>query len=204
MNIQKITYAQSFGKTPLMHCTVKRAMPQETPSKKTKKQEDKKQEKIAATLYQLDPRIEKDMQDASYSKTAYVLSGDMNRDAHRFYPISEYFILTNDKTGEVISCAQTSKRYRLDDKKIPGYYMLVEEFNTSRNYTSPAEPMFAFLTDKAFKHNDTSIVIGTYDIEGPELKKSRFTLKKNGEWYMPERRFNDFFDTAQKRYDIVI
>lgn len=189
MNISAINNTQSFGKTALMHCKVRTL-------------EDK--ERIGATLYKMDPKNNNDVKDVKFSKTAYALIKDMSRDSRKVHPTREYYILTNDKTGEVISCAQTSNHFRADEGKVSGSYMLLEEVNSNDKYINPIAPMIAFLADKAFNHFDSGIVIGTSELDDKTLKRAKFSRAQNGDWFIPQKRFIDFTDKATKKYDMVI
>ena len=189
MNISRTNNLQSFGKTALMQCKVRTL-------------QDK--ERISATLYKMNPKDSNDVKEVKYSKTAYVLMPDMAKDAKKEYPSREYYLLTNDKTGEVISCSQTSNHFREGEEKVSGSYLMIEEFNANDKYINPIMPMIAFLADKAYKHFDSNIVMGTSDIDDKTLKREKFSRAKNGDWYIPQKRFIDVTDKAVKKYDMVI
>ena len=187
MRINNINSNINFGKTPLMKCIVKR--------------EDTK-EKSEATLYQLDPKDSRDLNEVFYSKKAACMYPSMEKDRARRYPISEYYFIKDDKRGEVIASAQTSRHYRRDNVEFPRLTTLIEEMNTNNKYVNSAEPMLAFLANKAFDRFDESLTTGFYTEDTTFLKRAKFSQTKNGAWVLPEKRFNNLIDNAQKRSNI--
>ncbi len=177
----------SFGKTAILTCQVKN---RET------------NQKASATLYQMDPHNMSDYREVRYSKTARCMCRDMEDDQSLYNPVREYYVLKDDKTGEVISCAETSHHYRRDEIYSPGLSTTVDELADNTKYVNSTEPMLAFVAQKAFDRYDKSVVIGTYVDDESPLKRARFSKTKNGDWVLPEKRFNDFVDTANKRSSI--
>jgi len=188
MKIQNISSAQSFGKTPVMVCSVRRAG---------------NREKTRATLYQLDVSDTRDIADVRYSKTALCMLKDMMNDKYSSLP-KEYFIMTDDRTGEVISCAETSNHIRVSDDKLSGKYLLVNEFNQNGGYIRPDIPMFAFFAQKSFWGRNSNIVMGTSNFEEKTLKRTGFSQAKNGEWFMNNRRYLDIIDFARKKFNFAV
>ena len=187
MKINNIISNINFGKTPVMKCCIK--------SKDTK-------EHHLATIYQLDAKNNKDLSEVFYSKQAICLYPSMLKDNRRYYPSSEYYIMKDDRTDEVISCTKTSRHYRRDNVEFPRLTTLIEELNTNPKYINSAEPMFAFLAQKAFNRFDESLTTASYPENPTILKRAKFTQTKNGDWVLPEKRFNNLIDTAQKRSNI--
>lgn len=187
MNIQNINSAQSFGKKPVMICTVKKA---------------DTQEKAESTLYKLDPKSGSDLSEVKYSKKAKYMYGSMKKDKTRIHPYSEYYFLKDNKTGEVISYAQTSHHYRRDNVSFPGLTTLIEEMDGNDKYINSQEPMFAFLAQNALNRFDSSITDGLYREDTTMLKRARFSQTKNGDWVLPEKRYTNLIDTAKKRSQI--
>lgn len=187
MKINNINSEITFGKTAVMKCCIKQ--------KNTK-------EKAQSTMYQLDTKNNTDLTEVFYSKNARCMYFSMIKDRYRFYPSSEYYFIKDDKTGEIISCVQTSRHYRRENEKQPNLTTLIEELNTNPKYINTTEPIIAYLAQKAFTRMDDSITIGCYFDYPKDLKRIKFSQVKNGDWVLPEKRFNDFIDTAQKRSNI--
>ena len=99
---------------------------------------------------------------------------------------NEYFVLTDDKTGKVISCAETSNHLRVSSSDISGKYLLVNEFNQNGNYIRPDIPMFAFLAKKAIVKGNSNIAIGTSDIDEKPLKNQDFHKLQTGNGICPK------------------
>lgn len=189
MKIQNKNTNTSFGKAQVMQCQMK------------KKSE---QEKINATLYKMDLKNGNDLNEMKYSKTAKWLYPDATTDSAYPHENRSYYLLQEDKTGEVISCISISKHFRRGEDNKSGQYILIDGFAQNYKYLNPSEPLFAFVADNAIKHYSKNIIVGTSDLEDETLKKARFTRTKNGEWYMPEKRFTDIIDRAEKRYNMTI
>lgn len=187
MNIQKTH--PTFGKIPVMLCEMKKIH---------------SKEKVNATLYLMDIKNKNDLKEIEYGKTSGCLRRDLKTDFYSIHPYRNYYLLKEDSTGEIIACAETSMHYRRTDDKKAGISVMVDEFGENYNYLNPAEPMFAFLANRAIKQYSQNIIIGTSDCDEATLKKTMFTKTKNGEWYMPERRFSQLLDKAEKRYNMVI
>ena len=181
------TQSISFGKTPVMTCTIKSA--------------DKK-EQNSATLYQMDTKEYSDLKEILYSKNARCLIRDFEEDAGRYTPYSEYYLLKNDKTQEVIACAQTSRHYRTGDAKSTGFSTLIEEMSQNSKYVNGAEPILAFIAHKAEGRFDNCVTTAFDRDVIPTLKNSKFTQLRTGDWYLPEKRYPILIDQAEKRANI--
>ena len=101
------TQAISFGKSAVMTCTVKSA------DKKTK---------VDATLYQMNPLEREDYKDVMYSKHTLCIKPDFQRDTGHRQGMYDYYLLQNNKTKEVIACAQTSRHYRTGKSSLSARY----------------------------------------------------------------------------------
>ncbi len=187
MKILCVNYSYSFGRTPLMTCTVK---------------QKEKNEKVSATLYKMDPKNPKDIDDVRYSKKGRYMYGDMLQESKQKQSAREFFMLQNDKTQEVISCAQISHRYRPSQKN-QGFYSLIEEMNISNNYINGAEPIIAYLAYNAQNRLESSLYSAFHPEEIPiDMKRIKFSEGNKGEWYLPQRRFNTLIDRAQAHSQI--
>lgn len=184
MNIQSI----SFGKTPVMTCTVK--------SKDVK-------EKQSATLYKMDTQNNDDCKEIMYSKNTRCLLDGLAKDMGNYYPTYEYYLLKNDKTEEVISCAQTSRHFRTGNSKYQGCSTLINEMSENKKYVNGAEPLFAYLAKNASERYDECISTAfDQDEIQSSLKRSKFTQLKTGDWVIPKKRYQTLIEQAEKREDV--
>ena len=181
------TQSISFGKKEVMTCTVKSA------DKKTS---------VNATLYQMEPTRREDYKDVMYSKHTTCIKPDFLSDTGHFQPFYEYYLLQNDKTKEVIACAQTSRHYRTGKAAYTGPSTLIEEMNQNLNYINGAEPVLAYLAHKAASQFDTCVTTAFDKDEVPCLKSSKFTQLKTGDWCIPEKRYHLLIDQAEKRENV--
>lgn len=181
------TQAISFGKSAVMTCTVKSA---------------DKTTKVNATLYQMNPLEREDYRDVMYSKHTTCIKSDFQRDTGHRQGMYEYYLLQNDKTGEVIACAQTSRRYRTGNAKYNGVSTLIEEMSQNRHYINGAEPVLAYLVHKAGEQFDNCVTTAFDKDEIPCLKNSKFTQLKTGDWCIPEKRYQLLIDQAEKRENV--
>ena len=181
------TQAISFGKTAVMTCTVKSA------DKKTS---------VDATLYQMDPTKREDYRDVMYSKHTTCIKPDFSKDTGHRQGMYEYYLLQNDKTKEVIACAQTSRHYRTGKSAYNGVSTLINEMNQNRNYINGAEPVLAYLAYNAGERFDKCVTTAFGRDEIPCLKNSKFTQLKTGDWCIPEKRYHILIDQAEKRENV--
>ncbi len=196
MNISRLNNCYSFGKKALLTCEIK-----QEPNKN----------KVQATLYKMDPHNLSDIEDVRYSKQTRCIHFDFQRASEQRIPNKDFYILRNDKTKEVISCAQTSHHYRPDQItrgfntitfENPGLSTLIEEMNVNPNYVNGAEPLLAYIVKVAGERFD-STVYSAFDQEVvPSLKRAKFTQTKLGEFFIPEKRYSILMDQAEKHSQI--
>ena len=186
MNISKINFNQSFGKQEVMTCKVKES--QQNSSKN-------------ATLYKLNPEDVNDQKDVYYSKQTICIADDFEKAPFdSFASKKDFYILTDDKSGEVISCAETSHRYRPSELPYSGQYTLIEEAKENNKYKNGLEPLFAYIT-KLASNNDDRFIFTAFDEETVEgLKNSKFSQIKTGEYYISQENFNPLIDNAEKQF----
>ena len=158
--------------------------------------------KSDATLYKADVKSDSDKFDIKRSKTASCLYSDFMRERRRNEPCSDFFILQDDKTNEVICAAETSRHYRPLEGKKEGFATIIDEIRENNKYENAAEPMLEYIVREAYKRGDTNVFTAFQSEDLPSLKRERFTETNNGEWYMPRARFFDFIDIAEKRSHI--
>jgi len=184
MNINAI----SFGKTPVMKCTVKDAA--------TKKSNE-------ATVYKMDTMEREDLREIQLSKNTRSIVRDFEKESYRRAPIHEYFLLKNDKTGEVIACAETSRHYKIGDTRYSGASTVIDEFSENKKYVNGAEPLFAYIAHNAEQRYDNYICTAFNDETIKTLRTHKFTQIKNGDWCMPAKRYQTVIGQAERRNNVV-
>lgn len=186
MNISANGMNVAFGKTPVMSCKVKR-------------QQDNKP--VDATLYRLDSGSLADLHDIEMSKTAKVLTHHYAESTYR-NKHNDFYILQNDKTDEVICAAETSHHFRTKKDRFEGTSTVIEEFRANDKYANAAEPVLAHIVNQAGKQFDKSVVSALNTEEMPSLKHAKFSQTKNYDYLLPEKRFDNFTDRAEKKFSI--
>ena len=187
MNISYNLNSQSFGKEALMKCDI---------------EETNKNIKQSATLYKLNPENTADRNDVFFSKQTGCIARDFERAIYKSFPNKDFYILQNDITGEIISCAQTSHHYRPFDVSLPGQYTLIEEAKGNKKYKDAAEPLFAYITGIASKKFDEAVFTAFDENTISELKKNNFSKAKTGEYFVSQENFSKFINRAEKKYNI--
>ena len=196
MNISKLNNCYSFGKKALLTCEIK-----QEPNKN----------KVQATLYKMDPHNLSDIDDVRYSKQTMCIQSDFSKAIEQRIPNKDFYILRNDKTKEVISCAQTSHHYRPDQIsrgfntitfENPGLSTLIEEMNVNSNYVNGAEPLLAYIVKAAGERFDSTVYTAFDQDVVPSLKRAKFTQTKLGEFFIPEKRYSILMDQAERRSQI--
>ncbi len=187
MNIRRTNQVQNFGKKAVMTCEIGRQY-----------SHDKK----PSTLYAMSPRNINDEQEIKYSRHARNIYGDFIKDKLQNQSANEYYLLKDDETNEVIAAVMTSHHYRPDNVVSPGKTTLICELEDNIKYMNPAEPVMAYVINRANKRFDSSVSVGFYTEQPSMLEKLTFSKTENGDWIMPETRFVNFVDNAQKKYSI--
>ncbi len=196
MNISKLNNYCSFGKEPLLTCEIK-----QEPNKN----------KVQATLYKMEPHNLSDIEDIMYSKQTRCIQSDFLKSVQQRNPNKDFYILRNDRTKEVISCAQTSHHYRADQIsrgfntitfENPGLSTLIEEMNVNPNYVNGAEPLLAYIVKAARERFDSTVYTAFDQDVVPSLKRAKFTQTKLGEFFIPEKRYSILMDQAERRSQI--
>lgn len=185
MNIFKSNFSQAFGKQALMTCEIKQ-------------NSDKK---LNATLYKMNPNKESDMRDVFLSKQTNCISRDFQKASFDSYPKKEFLMLSNDKTGEVIACSETSRHFRPFEPN-SGEYTLIEEAKENKKYKNAVEPLLAFITKQAQKNGDSSIYTAFDEETLPSLKSGNFTKAQTGEYFVPNSEFQSIVKPAEQKYNI--
>lgn len=150
----------------------------------------------------MDPNNEEDRKDIFRSKNTI----NIKKDFHKAYTENnnsrDFYILQNDKTGEVISCAETTHRYRTEPGANYGLYTLIEEMDENSKYINAAEPTLAYIVKRAQDRFDLSVYTAFGEDKIPSLKREKFTENNLGEFYIPHKRFNSMIDKAEEHSQI--
>ena len=141
-----------FGKTAVMECRVKESA--------NKLGEN-------ATLYKLNTDSTGDFYDVVRSKNTTCILNDYVKAYKYGNSLSEYYILQDDYTGEVISCAQVSRRYRNSNKENPGNCTFISAMSENKKYLNGAEPILAYMTKVAAERYDKSLY-AAYNIKNSD------------------------------------
>ncbi|MBQ9245742.1 hypothetical protein IJ182_05695 [bacterium] len=197
MNISGIKSSPAFGKTAVMECRVKNS--------KDKVSQD-------ATLYKLNMNNIDDIDAVRQSKNTTAIKNDFIK-AHIFGDkYNDFYMLQNDKTQEVISCAEVSHRYKTGGEE-PERSTVVTSMGENKKYINGGVPIIAYLTKIAAERDDDSLYI-SYNIEDssnwsdwteneiPSLTQIKASDTGKDGMRIPSRRFLSFLDVAEKRAQI--
>ncbi len=182
------TQSISFGKTPVMKCIVK---------------EVSGKNKHCATLYQMDTKNPEDFKEIKYSKSSRCLIPAFQNDISKHNPAYNYYLLKNDTTGEVISCAQTSKRFKMGSGKYSGMSTLIDEMVENTGYLNGGVPLLAYLAHKSEMQSENFVSSALRLEDTPSLKIAKFTKLRNGDWFIPKNRYQLLIDIAEKRVNAL-
>ena len=196
MNISKLNNCNSFGKKALLTCEIKQEL---------------NKNKVQAKLYKMDPHNLSDIDDVMYSKQTRCILPDFITSIEKLYPNKDFYLLQNDKTKEVISCAQTSHHYRPIQSsngfesitfENPGSNTLIEEMNVNQNYVNAAEPLLAYIVKSAGERFDSTVYTSFNQDFVPALKRAKFSQTKLGEFYIPGKRYATLINQAEEHSNI--
>ncbi len=174
-----------FGKLPILRCSLK-----------NKTTNDKQK----ATLYLYDNKNPNDVGEILNSNLPY----DFKRDAKSLNVLSysQVYGLIPDGSDEFIAAAKVSRHFSQNSDKYCGVNTVIEEYNASHDYMDSGLPLLSVVAVDAIKHGDKFILTSFKTDDNPELKKSGFSESKYGNWIMPEKRYVNLIDRAQKRHSI--
>ena len=185
----KVNTSPAFGKYSVMSCQVK---------------DVKSKENNSATLYKLNTDDGNDANDVRYSKTAQAIRDDFFDAYYHGNNYKNFYLLQNDKTGEVISCAQTSWHYRNGDIQNPGFSTVIEQLSENDKYVNSGEPMLAYIiNDASIKGFESVYSVSTPSNQSQAVARAKFSKTENeGITFMPQKSFLNFLDGAEKRSKI--
>lgn len=183
MQITNMNCSQSFGKTPVMKCTVKNAETNRTEH---------------ATLYKMDTSLKSDYDEVMNSKNTLDIKGSFDRDFFLGQNYKQYYLLKNDKTDEVAGCAQTTKRMTRDLQS----YTLIEEMSGNKKYKNATEPVFAYIVHDADKSWDDAVISAKEENIIPDMKKVKTEQTRTGEMLLSYENYDSVLNHSEKRYKI--
>ena len=170
----------NFGKKALFNCSVKRKYANE---------------KESATLYLYDQRNLSDMNEVRrFNNHTFVERNFL--DPRNDY--SKYYFLVTDKTKEVVSSVKTTEHFARNGK-YQGRYTSVDELSSNPKYIDSTTPTLAHVAKEAINRFSNNVITAFREDEAPSLKSAKFTLNKDGVWFLPDRRYEILIDTAEKR-----
>ena len=184
MRIQSVTNSTSFGKIPVLQCRV-----EEASSGNINK----------ATLYKMEPNKPEDAREIKYSKNARCIYYDFMVDAGKHISDRDYYLLQNNKTKEVIACAQASRHFRPDNAEFNGMTTFIEEMSENPKYVKGGLPIFAHIALNSLESNDASVSTSTYTSAIDSLAGSSFIQIDTGDWILPKDDYRSFI--KQVMYD---
>ena len=187
MNINSVNNLVSFGKQPVMKCTVK-----DVETKKV----------MPATLYKMDPSKSSDLFEVEKSKNTRDITFHFKRDNALGLNFRNYYLLKNDKTQEVVGCAETENHYSPRNNGAGGFVMLVGELSENKKYLNGKEPILTFLMNEARKSGQNAIVTCSDENVAPNMKQLKPVQLNTGEYYIPASRFDNALTHGEKRYNI--
>lgn len=175
----------SFQKNALFNCIVKR--------KGTN-------EKANATLYLYKKQNPNDMEEIANSNLPIQIKSNF---LNLYYANnSRFYALKTDNSGEFVSFAQVSKHFIQDEGKYRGTISTIEEFNTNKEFIDPELPLLSQITKDAINSEDNFIITSFRTDEAPYFKSASFSKTKYDNWALPEKRYTNLIDRAEKRNQI--
>lgn len=181
----------NFGKRLVAICNTKEA---------------KNGKQTASNLYEVDPKNKDDLFDVNRSNHTKAIRKDFNSagSIHNLRNIrdSKFYILQNDVTKEVISCAEISKRYSQEPEQ-NGIYLNIKELEGNKHYLNSTSPLTGYFAKMAEELGCTRISTSFREDDMPELKKEGFreTVLENLE--MPKENFKKAVENAKDNHDMI-
>lgn len=187
MRVQTFNNSLNFGKIPVLKCKV----------------EEKNGKLESATLYKMEPNNPEDAKEIKFSKNARCIYYDFMRDAGKHLSDRSYYLLQNDKSKEVIACAETARHFRPDNAEYSGNTVFIEEIAENPKYKKGGQPLLAHIALNSIDLKDSTISTSNYASAIDSLSESEFVQTKTGDWVLPQDSIITFvkqamFDTNMK------
>ena len=183
MEFSRIDSNQKFGKQALMTCEVK---------------ERGKEGTQRATLYSLDPQNASDRNDVRYSKQTFCIASDFERQQYEKFPQKEFYVVNNDKTGEVVSCAEISHHYSPMLNEKGGVYTLIEEAKLNKKYDNGEKPLLAYIARQAVDKYEEAVIGACEESALENFEGDNFTKLRTGEIVAPKENFMKIMKQADE------
>ncbi len=185
MQIKSIYDNTTFCKRKIFNCTVKRA---------------KTQERQNAALYLYNKSNPMDMREIADSNLPFVFKENfLNLNSS---PYSKFYVLKTEDTDEFISSAQVGRHFNLDSDKYLGSNTVIEELESNPEFVNPQLPLLSEIASDAYNDEDEYIFTSFGADEKPEMKKFSFSQTKFNNWIIPQRRYVNLIDKAEKQNQI--
>ena len=131
------------------------------------------------------------------------------RDAGKHISDRNYYLLKNDKSKEVIACAETAKHFRPSNAEYSGNTIFIEEIAENPKYVKGGQSLLAHIALSSLDSPDTTISTSNYANAIDSLNESEFVQTKTGDWVLPKEAFKPFvkqamFDTKMQYIDETI
>ena len=176
----------NFGKRPLLNCSIK----------------TKSNEKFDGTLYLYDNKDGDDRMEVRESDFLEGFRLDFLRcsgDVSGF----NFYVLKNDETNEIISCAKTSRRIKRYPLIEDGTYTKIEDIKENSDYIDPFYPVLGQIIKDGIEHYDRMIELPVCECVRKDMKKYKFSKKEDDAyWRLPERRFQEALTKVELRNQI--
>ncbi|MBQ3641029.1 hypothetical protein II906_03775 [bacterium] len=187
MRINNINSNLNFGKQALMTCFVR--------SMDTN-------EKCSATLYKMNQLNADDFYDVMNSKNTIAIKRAMETDFFKRRETSDFYVLQNDKTQEIIGCAEKQNHYKPVDDVDSGMITVINELSGNFNYLNPQEPIFIYLVKNAQDSFRNAITMATGDDIMRNLRGAKFTKNRANDLVLRGRAFDSYLQQAEQRYNV--
>ncbi len=185
MNITPINNSCNFGKSAIFNCTVKKRGTNE---------------KHNATLYRFDKSNSSDRKEIENSNLpVWLRENFVNPKLARQ---ADFYCLQTNDTKEIVSAAQTNRHLSRDEGKYEGINTVIEEYGENQQFADPLTPLLAHIVKDAQEKGDKYVMTAFRADEAPSFKNASFSETKFGNWIIPERRYDNLIDRAEKRTGI--
>ena len=187
MKINNINSNLNFGKQALMTCFVRNM---------------DTNEKCPTTLYKMNQLNSDDYHAVMYSKNTTAIKRAFELDFIKRRETSDFYVLENDKTQEIMGCAEKQNHYKPDDDVDSGMRTVINELSGNFNYLNPQEPIFIYLVKNAQDSFRNAITMATGDDILYNLRGSKFTRNRGNDLVLRGRAFDSYLQQAEPRYNV--
>lgn len=183
----------SFGKFPVMECRVKQAGCNYTQK---------------ATLYELNPNSKYDLLDVRRSKNTNCIKDAFTSAFAQGDNLNHYYIMQDNDTKEVISCAQVARKYRAYGDNI-GFSTQIRAMEENKKFKFGLQSMLAYFAKLALDRNDIAVYApyNKYDSDSwsqwspydlPSLEELKVKDVGKDGICIPSKGFYYFIDSAAR------